>query len=832
MKGTGMAMFACPSTATLARWTTDALDGPAFASLAEHIDACDGCRAKLDRLRRNDAEMEKATPALPGPSDPPRIPGFEIERELGRGGMGVVYQALQPSLKRRVALKVVRSGPGSGSRDHTRWLREARSFSRVRHDNVVRLYQVGESDGWLYLVLELVPGGTLKDRLEVPYAAKDAARLLETIARAVAAIHGEGLVHLDLKPSNILLDAGLESPRELATPRVADFGLAYRWDDPDASLATTSLAGPLGTPSYMAPEQFAGDRSQIGPAADIHGLGALLYHLLTGRAPFAAPSVAETLDQVRDQDPVQPRRLNPTIPRDLETICLKCLEKDPGRRYASAEALAGDLRRFLDGNAISARPVSRFERTWRWCRRRPAIASLITALTLTLLSGFVGLFVLLRISEAERGRAESERARTEEALRLTEDNEKLVSSALAELNDALFFALRKPEPLSEDRILATTRSLRKQTSDLKNYRRLAPRSLHGLGVLERELAARLFSRGKRAEATALLIDSVAVLKECRQLDPVDENILWQLAESLWLSGDLAAAEHRIDEALDFCDQASSLLGALRTLVFRVDMTKRLYLMRRRLADDLTRRGESKRARQVIEANLRVFDSMDYTLAEQPELAVCKELALADLTPGLPALKRLHSAARKFPDDLNLRKELKIRTTTWLTDPLFFTNSTTPGLTRYEDDPDAWAESLVSSIRWGSTALGLDECAVPNVALGMMDPAISKAAEQRRIGRLGDAEVTVGRLMAFARRLVQHYPSQPESHLVLSQAHFQMSKNPWKREDYAAIEQALRKALESARYAVSLNPEHENARQLVKALLPRLALFDTGRSKPK
>ena len=173
-------------------------------------------------------------PRLPGLDKPPVIPGFEIECELGRGGMGVVYQAFEPSLGRRVALKVVRSGPSSGSNDQERWLREARSFARVRHDNVVRLYQVGEAEGWLYMVLELVPGGTLEQRLKVPYAPKDAALLLETIARAVVAIHREGLVHLDLKPSNILLDAGPETPRELAVPRVGDFGIAVRSDEPDA----------------------------------------------------------------------------------------------------------------------------------------------------------------------------------------------------------------------------------------------------------------------------------------------------------------------------------------------------------------------------------------------------------------------------------------------------------------------------------------------------------------------------------------------------------------------------------------------------------------------
>ena len=189
---------------------------------------------------------------------------------------------------------------------------------------------------------------------------------------------------------------------------MVDFGIAYRWDEPDASLAMASLAGPMGTPSYMAPEQVTGDRSSIGPATDIYGLGALLYHLLTGRPPFSAPSVAETLEQVRHQEPVSPRRLNPSIPRDLETICLKCLQKDPARRYASAEALADDLSRWQEGRSIKVRPVSIPEMAWRACRRRPAVAALAIALLFTLCTGFLGMFVLWRHAESKRKLAEKE----------------------------------------------------------------------------------------------------------------------------------------------------------------------------------------------------------------------------------------------------------------------------------------------------------------------------------------------------------------------------------------------------------------------------------------
>jgi len=830
-------MSSCPSLPSLRRVGSGLPGDTSSSSLDRHINGCCKCQAALEDAGRDEPETTSPVAArTPAVADLPPIPGYEIERELGRGGMGVVYLAREVNSDRPVALKFLPSGPFAAPRDREHWLKEARAAARVRHPHVVQLHRVDEAGGWLYLVLEYVPGGSLKERLTGPLPARVAATLLVPIAQALEQLHRAGVWHLDLKPANILVDAAPGTPLDRVLLKLADFGIARSCDESAPSGSSRGAA--QGTPLYMAPEQVAGRRSALGPATDIHAMGIILYELLTGRPPFLADSDAETMHQIQTQVPVPPRRLNPKVPRDLETICLKCLEKAPGRRYATAEALAEDLRCFLDGRPISARPVSPFERTWRWCRRRPAIASLTAALAATLASGFVGLFALWRVSEAERARvevqrarAEVERARAEEAGRLTEDNEKVTSSALAELNDALYFAMVKPETISEDRILATTYAFRKQTSALKNYRRLAPRSLHGLGVLERELAARLLSRGQREEARALLIDSVAILKECRQLDPDDESILWQLAGSLWLSGHLAANEHRIEESLDFCDQASSLLDALRTLSFRVDMANRLYLMRGSLADELTRRGEPEQARRAIEANLRMFDSMERTVAEQPELAVCKELTLAELTPGYPAIERLRSAVRKFPD-FNLRKELEKRITTWSTVNPFGTDRARSGLTRREDDPEAWAEALFGLITLRCSAAGLDAAAVPTRVYKLIDFASTTAAEQRRIRRLTDAEVTAARLMALARRLVRSYPSHPESHVVLSEAYFQVSKNAWKREDFPAIEQALRQALESARRAVSLAPQREDTRHFVDRLLPRLAMFDVGRAQPK
>ncbi len=271
---------------------------------------------------------------LPPPEHPPTIPGFVIEREIGRGGMGVVYQAWQPQLDRRVALKVVTRSAGIGAEDRRRWLREARAIGRVRHRNVVQLYEAGEQDGCLYLILDLITGGSLADRVTGPLPERVAVELMVAVAQAVDQVHKAGMLHLDIKPSNILLDGPPDGPWDQVTPMLADFGIARAGDDPGAT--ATGQIGVRGTPSFMAPEQVAGDRAVIGPRSDVYALGATLYSLLTGRPPFQAASVIETLDLVRTREPAPPGTLVPGLPRDLETIALTCLRKDPRRRYASA----------------------------------------------------------------------------------------------------------------------------------------------------------------------------------------------------------------------------------------------------------------------------------------------------------------------------------------------------------------------------------------------------------------------------------------------------------------------------------------------------------------
>jgi hypothetical protein len=297
--------------------------------------------------------------ARPGPL--PVIDGYEIGELLGRGGMGLVFKARHKALKRDVALKIVVSGAHAGADERARFRTEAEAVARLGHPGIVQVYEVGEQAGCPYMVLEFVNGGSLAQRLNgTPMPPRQAAQLLLHVARAVQHAHEQGIVHRDLKPANVLLT-------EAGAAKVADFGLAKLLDVEQGQTRTGVV---VGSPSYMSPEQTAGQVRAIGPATDVYALGAILYELLTGRPPFVGASFLETLDQVRTHEPAPPQSLQPKVPADLATICLKCLEKNPAERYRSAEALADDLDLFLRGEAIAARKMTLWDQAARLLRHR------------------------------------------------------------------------------------------------------------------------------------------------------------------------------------------------------------------------------------------------------------------------------------------------------------------------------------------------------------------------------------------------------------------------------------------------------------------------------
>lgn len=357
-------------------------------------------------------------PALVGVALNINIPGYRLLGELGRGGMGVVYKAQDVKLNRLVALKMILAGDFAGSADLARFRLEAETVARLQHPNIVQVYEINVCDGKPFVSLEFVGGGSLDQRISGhPQPPREAAKLVQRLARAMQHAHENKVLHRDLKPANILITAD-------GVPKITDFGLAKKLDEKDSRTRSGSI---MGTPNYMAPEQAGGQVRDLGPAADTYSLGAILYELLTGRPPFQGPTVLDTLEMVRSDEPVPPRRLQPRLPLDIETICLKCLEKDQRKRYASSGSLADDLSRFLSGEPIHARPTPLWERGWKWARRRPAAAALAAVSVAAALTLTIG-GVLYAQNEARHALKEAQdeqrRAEKEAGLRLLADQER------------------------------------------------------------------------------------------------------------------------------------------------------------------------------------------------------------------------------------------------------------------------------------------------------------------------------------------------------------------------------------------------------------------------
>ena len=362
------------------------------ANLASPGAECANCLLALGFATVSSHEAEAASETI----SPARIfAGYELLDEIARGGMGIVYRARQRSLGRTVAVKLIAGGQLATRELVHRFRAEAAAAAALQHPNIVAIHEVGIHEGNHFFSMDYVEGRNLAQLVgNQPLSAEKAARYLKTIADAIHFAHEQGILHRDLKPSNVLVDAATDQPR------VTDFGLAKRLDG-ESSLTMTGQV--LGSPHFMPPEQADARRGKVSRRSDVYALGGILYFLLTARPPFQGDSLEATLGQVFDVEPVSPRLLNPTVPRDLETICLKCLTKEPGRRYPTAQAIGEDLGRFLNAEPILARPTTRLERTWRWCRRKPAFAGLLATAAVLLLTLAIGSpIVALRIQHARQ----------------------------------------------------------------------------------------------------------------------------------------------------------------------------------------------------------------------------------------------------------------------------------------------------------------------------------------------------------------------------------------------------------------------------------------------
>lgn len=383
----------------------------------------------------------------------PAIPGYDVLGILGRGGMGIVLKAKDLRLGRLVALKMILASADVSAEAQARFHTEAQAVARLQHPHIVQIFEVGQDASQPFLCLEFVAGGSLAQKINAtPQPPLESARLVETVARAIAYAHQHGILHRDLKSANVLLTAEGE-------PKITDFGLAKKLD---AAEGHTLSGVPMGTPSYMAPEQAAGRTRQIGPAADVYALGALLYEMLTGRPPFKGMSVADTLLQVLHSEPVPPTHLRPGIPRDLETVCLKCLEKDRQKRYPSALALAEDLRRFVNGEPIQARRTPAWERLWKLARRKPVAAALALVAILAAAASVaaVAFYGLYQTQQASLYKRELQRIQEQEVVRQRSSDwllqvrkyvaEKLWSEAKTELARAQEALDAQPELRAEE----------------------------------------------------------------------------------------------------------------------------------------------------------------------------------------------------------------------------------------------------------------------------------------------------------------------------------------------------------------------------------------------
>jgi serine/threonine-protein kinase len=528
-------------------------------------------------------------------TDWPRIPGLELVQVLGSGGMGVVLKARQVSLDRDVAVKFLRDAHGADWGQRERFLQEARAVARLRHSNLVQVYEFGEvpsSSGATsqpYLVLEYVSGGSLADLIRgSPQPPSEAARLVETLADAIHYAHHQGVIHRDLKPANVLLQGpgvrgqepagttpevgngskrqslshstkGCQSPLTTHQPKVTDFGLAKFLAGSDL----TRSGEVLGTPGYMAPEQAVGTFGSITAAVDVYGLGAILYEALTGRPPFQAETAVATVNQVRFEDPVPPRRLQPTVPRDLETICLKCLRKEPGRRYMTAQDLADDLRRFQAAEPIRARPVGTGERVIVWCRRKPAVAALLVALVLVFLAGSFGVLWQWQLAKGNAVMAEQNAAaylRERDTARQEKDRAqghlKIVQvrvGVLERLGEDLY---QKPG------MYRTGQAVLKEA--LNFYRDLLPEE--GDDPVVRREATKLYGRvawihhmlGQEDEAVKVWDHQAKLLTDFMTEDPTDKALRMGLADCYRWQGHALRFQGKAGEARKAYVQATQL----------------------------------------------------------------------------------------------------------------------------------------------------------------------------------------------------------------------------------------------------------------------------------
>jgi tetratricopeptide (TPR) repeat protein len=748
------------------------------------------------------------TIAVPPPTDLPEehtndlpgIPGYKILAVLGRGGMGVVYKARQLSLNRVVALKMVLAGAHADPRLLARLHLEAEALADLQHPHIVQVYEVGEHDHCPYLALEFVDGGTLARKLAGhPQPPRAAAVLMETLAGAVHCAHLRGIVHRDLKPLNILLTRD-------GVLKITDFGLAKRLE----AQGQTHTGDVMGTPSYMAPEQAAGRIREVGPLSDVYALGAILYEMLTGRPPFGGPTVLKIIAQVVSAEPVAPGRLHDKVPRDLETICLKCLEKDPKKRYANALDLAEDLHRYLAGEPIRARPVSTAERAVKWVKRRPALAfmGLLSVLAaLGLAAGGVWHTVRLR---AERDRAERnfEQARRAVDEMLTEvAQEQLAFEPLME---------KKRRALLEKALGFYQEFLQERGSDTTLRRATA---LANKRVADISRILRLDERAVEAYDQA-----IALLTGLASENPGEPALRQSLAESHNYRGEVFRMADRLRQAREAYEEALRLQRELAAQfpdepAYRRDLARTLYNL-----GILSRStNQPQEAKEHLAEAIALLKDLAKTSPDVPEFRQHLARSYLNLGPVLRATDGFDKAADTYQKAIALLGELH-RQYPYVPDyqhELAVTHNNRgillAGAGRFAEARDAHQVALDL---FGKLVANFPS--VPDYRKELANTHDGLGIVRTHEGAWFDAERHFELARELFGKLLEEVPDVADYRVHLGKT---LGNQAWlrtKQEDWGAARPLLEEAVERLKAALDINPDNRFCRQALRAQYQSLA----------
>ena len=853
---TDLFMSECPHHSILESLGSCDGDDAETQLLELHIENCDRCQEILQRVASsNRLDLTGTIDTVTHlPIVPPELPGFRIERELGRGGGSVVYLAEDLSTSRLVAVKLIPGGWIQGPSSRLRWLEEVRVAARMQHHNLVRLYRVEETPHWFLLVFEYISGGTLRDRMRRPVAQKELAELMRTIACAVEQVHLQGVLHLDLKPSNILIDDAHGSNWDQIVPKVSDFGIA-RWNQGTEEEQCGGLHR-VGTPAYMAPEQVIGDPARFSPATDVYGLGGILYAMLTGAPPTEGSSASAIFGKVLTTKVEFPEDVRSNVPQGLADICLRCLEKHPQDRFQTPRHLADALQQWMEGEAPS-------DKTWLRRLLLPVSAAFLLA---------VMLLVTLQVLQPRLFSATSHSAVTASPVG---ENESMTASNAAEVPASQLEELSFAELINEisedpaafdsarlERLIAasqrhTVQALLDSSQPIDQWLRLA--------VLQQRAAER-FALSIRSElypaATSLLQNSVRLLERSVQLRPDDQSLLLELVATRYLQSQtrIQLNEMSLAGASQHVVQCASCLLPTTADAMRIQVQKhRIYWLGkildqyRSIGSMTVWQGDTPTAMQV-----KSYESKAWLMMEReqqiPDLAfrhaLIQTIGAHNNFTGVASATNDESRTDDANTDLTIyamfskpdthwmiednRKWLETETIYHLLANVLFEECIYSKIAPDTSDSlsdSKWKDVIERALRFMDQQQ-IDRSALPGIIhYDLVRPLASIATFYRVHGRLDQAESLQVSYMKLCRIGEEYFPGNADLHLAVSEAHLQRWKNEIRRDHRNEAIIALKDSLHEAEIALDLSPDSTRARFQVADRIKRLTRIQLQPNEP-